>query len=88
MKTDTLVQELTDSFGDWFLPGCKNPAGGAAKMTQNLYPYDSIFSPIRVNRLTIEETSPGVCALVFPKPAACGANPTCDPPRSRPIDCP
>ena len=39
-------------------------------------------------RLTIEETSPGVCALVFPKPAACGANPTCDPPRSRPIDCP
>ena len=54
MKTDTLVQELTDSFGDWFLPGCKNPAGGAAKMTQNLYPYDSIFSPIRVNRLTIK----------------------------------
>jgi 2-enoate reductase len=54
LKTDTLVQELTDSFGDWFLPGCKNPAGGAAKMTQNLYPYDSIFSPIRVNRLTIK----------------------------------
>lgn len=39
-------------------------------------------------RLTIQETSPGVCALVFPKPASCGSNPTCDPPRSRPIACP
>jgi len=54
LKTDALVQELSDSFGSWFLPDCRNPAGGAAKMTQNLYPYDSIFSPIRVNRLTIK----------------------------------
>ncbi len=38
--------------------------------------------------LKIQETSPGVCTLVFPKPAACGSNPTCDPPRSRPTACP
>lgn len=32
---------------------CENRAGGTAHMTRKLYPYDTIFSPIKVNRLTI-----------------------------------
>lgn len=55
MKTDQIVQELIDSYGDWMI---KNPGntgkGGCAKMTQNLYPYTSLFSPIQVNRTTIK----------------------------------
>ena len=53
-KVDSEIQKLCDSFGSWFQEGCKNQAGNAAKMTGDLYPYTSIFSPIRVNRLTIK----------------------------------
>ena len=53
-RVDPEIQELCDSFGNWFQDGCKNQAGNAAKMTRELYPYTSIFSPIRVNRLTIK----------------------------------
>lgn len=53
-RTDPQIQSLCDSFGNWFQDGCKNKAGNAAKMTRELYPYTSIFSPIRVNRLTIK----------------------------------
>ncbi len=53
-RVDPEIQELCDSFGNWFQDGCKNQAGNAAKMTKELYPYTSIFSPIRVNRLTIK----------------------------------
>ena len=53
-RVDPEIQELCDSFGNWFQEGCKNQAGNAAKMTRELYPYTSIFSPIRVNRLTIK----------------------------------
>ena len=49
-----MIQQLMDSFGNWFSPECPNPAGGAAKMTQDLYPYDALFSPIRINRLTVK----------------------------------
>lgn len=48
---DPKVQELIKSYADWFLDKGRL---GEGKMTQNLYPYDSIFSPITINRLTIK----------------------------------
>jgi 2-enoate reductase len=54
MKTDVIVQELVDSYGNWMLKESKRPCGGAARMTGELYPYNSIFSPIQINRLTVK----------------------------------
>lgn len=55
MKTDKIVQELMDSYGDWMVKSpVTNGKGSCAKMTQELYPYDAIFSPIQVNRTTIK----------------------------------
>lgn len=54
LKTDIQIKKLVDSYGDWFKGGLENRAGGAARMTKELYPYTSTFSPIRVNRLTIK----------------------------------
>jgi 2-enoate reductase len=51
MKKDALVQEWVDGYGDWFL---KEGALDNARMTKNLYPYDSMFSPITINRLTVK----------------------------------
>lgn len=54
LRTDAPIQELCDHFGDWFEGGVKNCAGNGARMTKELYPYTSIFSSIRVNRMTIK----------------------------------
>ena len=54
MKTDALVQQLIDSYGNWFETNAENRAGGAARMTQELYPYDHIFSPIQINKLKVK----------------------------------
>lgn len=55
MKIDPKVQQLTDSYGDWFKDGkCENVKGGTGRMSKDLYPYDAIFSPIKVNKLTIK----------------------------------
>ena len=54
MKTDPKVQKLVDSYGNWVQGECDNKAGGTAYMTKELYPYDAIFSPINVNRITIK----------------------------------
>jgi len=45
------LQEMVRHFGDWFLDeqNCRK-----GQMTQNLYPYTQMFSPIRVNRLKIK----------------------------------
>lgn len=51
MKTDSKVQQLMDAFGDWFQDE-KWVAQG--RMTSGLYPYDHLFSPIRINRLTVK----------------------------------
>lgn len=51
MITDKKIQELVDSYGDWFLDE-KTMAKG--KMTSDLYPYDNIFSPLTINRLTLK----------------------------------
>ena len=51
MKTDPNVQQLMDAFGDWFQDE-KWVAQG--RMTSGLYPYDHLFSPIQINRLTVK----------------------------------
>lgn len=54
MKTDAIVQNLVDGYGNWVQKDCENRAGGTARMTKELYPYTSIFSPVQVNRVTIK----------------------------------
>ena len=49
MGKDVIIQELNDRFGNWWEHGFASPG-----MTSALYPYDKMFSPIRVNRLTIK----------------------------------
>ncbi|MFA7674131.1 MAG: FAD-dependent oxidoreductase [Clostridia bacterium] len=51
MKTDAKIQELVDSYGSWF-----NEENGfkTGKMTNKLAPYTNIFSPIRINRMTVK----------------------------------
>ena len=54
MKTDALVQQLVNSYGNWFQTNSGNCAGGAGRMTKELYPYDKLFSPIQINRLKVK----------------------------------
>ena len=54
LKKDILVQQLVNSFGNWVRTDCENRAGGTARMTRDLYPYTSLFSPIRINKLTVK----------------------------------
>jgi len=50
LKTDKLVSELVDSYGDWF----KKTPEDAKKITGDLYPFTSMFSPININRTQIK----------------------------------
>lgn len=54
MKKDVLVQKLVNSYGNWVRTDCENKEGGTGRFTKDLYPYDQLFSPIRVNRMTIK----------------------------------
>lgn len=54
MKKDKEIQDLVDSYGKWVQGECENKAGGTARMTKDMYPYDTLFSPIKVNRITIK----------------------------------
>lgn len=54
LKIDKEVQELVDSYGNWMEKDCENKAGGTARMTKDMYPYERLFSPIQVNRITIK----------------------------------
>lgn len=54
MKRDQLVQNLVDSYGNWMQEESLKPCKGAARMTKELYPYDHLFSPIKINRITIK----------------------------------
>ncbi len=49
MDFDKKLLELTDNFGDWWKKGFETP-----KMTKELYPYNAMFSPIKVNSLVIK----------------------------------
>ena len=58
MGKDALVQQLVDSFDAW--PAEDQDArpagasGGSARMAQELYPYDALFSPIQINRVKLK----------------------------------
>ncbi len=54
MKKDAKVQELVDSYGSWVKNSTENCAGATGRMTKELYPYDAMFSPVKINRMTIK----------------------------------
>ena len=47
LKTDESVQRLVDGYGSWFDDEARLESG---RMTKRLYPYESLFSPIKINR--------------------------------------
>jgi 2-enoate reductase len=49
LRVDPLVESLVGSYGDWWEKGFERPA-----LTQALYPYTAMFSPIQINRLTLK----------------------------------
>lgn len=56
MKTDAVIQQLVNSYDTWPArpEGTENCPGGTGRMTQALYPYDTMFSPIRINHMTVK----------------------------------
>ncbi len=55
MKLDKTVQRLVDGYGKWASDAAlSNRPGGTGLMTKELYPYEAMFSPIKVNRTTIK----------------------------------
>ncbi|MBP8641294.1 MAG: FAD-dependent oxidoreductase [Oscillospiraceae bacterium] len=53
MHSDKMVEDLTRQYGDWV----KQEGTGkckAAAMTQELYPYSELFSPITINHMTVK----------------------------------
>lgn len=59
MGKDALVQQLSAHTTTGPQAGktqARSPASAAApaRMTQELYPYDRLFSPIKINKLTIK----------------------------------
>ena len=59
MGKDALVQQLVGSYDNWAASrenASEKPGhcGSSARMTQELYPYDRLFSPIKINKLTIK----------------------------------
>lgn len=53
MHKDTFIENLMESYGDWMTSEKKDKVRGKAKMTSKLYPYKNMFSPIKINRLTL-----------------------------------
>ena len=49
MDYEAKLRELDSQFGDWWNHGYEIP-----EMTNKLYPYKNLFSPIKVNRLTLK----------------------------------
>ena len=54
LKMDKEIQELVDSYGNWVQEECENKPGGTGRMTKEMYPYEKLFSPIRVNNITLK----------------------------------
>lgn len=51
LKTDESIQRLVDGYGSWFDDDARLESG---RMSSRLYPYDHLFSPIRINRMTVK----------------------------------
>ncbi len=54
MKKDQKIQDLIDGYGNWVTEKDDNKAGFTGRMSMDLFPYDSMFSPIRVNGVTLK----------------------------------
>lgn len=54
MKYDEKLLQLEETYGNWVKDETKNRKLSSGAMTKELYPYHELFSPIRVNRLTIK----------------------------------
>ncbi|MHB8086484.1 MAG: oxidoreductase, partial [Dehalococcoidia bacterium] len=50
-KDQRIVRELVDDYGDWFNDEKRLEDG---RMTDKLYPYDKLFSPIEINAVKIK----------------------------------
>lgn len=49
MNYEAKLREMVSDFGDWWKKGYEAP-----EMTKSLYPYTEMFSPIKINRLTVK----------------------------------
>lgn len=49
MDYESKIQSLIDSYGDWWKKGFEAP-----EMTNKLYPYEKMFSPVKINKLTVK----------------------------------
>lgn len=49
MNYEEKIVKLCEDYGDWWEKGYKTP-----RMTRELYPYDKMFSPVKVNKLTLK----------------------------------
>ena len=49
MKYETVLENLEDSFGDWFDGKFELPT-----MTNSLYPYKNLFAPIKINSIEVK----------------------------------
>ena len=49
MDFDKKMMQLTDQFADWWKKGYEIP-----KMTKELYPYNELFTPIRINSIIVK----------------------------------
>lgn len=54
MHKDKIIQQLVDGYGDWVTEESENIIGGTGRFTKNLFPYTAIFSPVRINKLTVK----------------------------------
>ncbi|NLL55970.1 MAG: FAD-dependent oxidoreductase [Clostridiales bacterium] len=49
MSYEDILYKLSDNFGDWWKKGFEVP-----EFTNKLYPYKNMFSPIKINNLTVK----------------------------------
>lgn len=54
LKKDALVEEIVNRCGTWVQEDGDNRPMSTGRYTRELWPYDTIFSPIRINRLTVK----------------------------------
>ncbi|MEG2286728.1 MAG: FAD-dependent oxidoreductase [Ruthenibacterium sp.] len=53
MKTDAMIEQLTQQYGNW-VQQKETGKCRAQDMSKKLWPYDTMFSPIQINRLTVK----------------------------------
>ncbi len=53
MKKDELIVRLTEGYGNW-VSDKERAEKCAPKMTDDLYPYDVMFSPVKINSITVK----------------------------------